>query len=393
MKPQASVLYYELIHQLNNAYSATPPDLSSVQALTDEQRMTIFSVALDKLVNHIDLPFEEMQVVMLLIMQGQCPDAMLGAMLSALRMKGESIDEITAAASVMRELATSVDIGDTPYQVDIVGTGGDGANLFNVSTAAAMVAAAAGCCVAKHGNRGVSTSSGSSDLLEQAGISLALTPEQTATTIKAQGVGFLFAPNHHAAMRYAIPVRRALKIRTIFNILGPLTNPAGVPNLVIGVFTPTLCEPLAHVMKNLGANHVMIVGSYDGLDEISLATRTQVAELKNGEVEVYDLEPEDVGIESQTLKGLGIESSSQSLALIQAAFTPDAEQLPENRSGKPALIIQKARDMIALNAGAAIYVAGRADSLGAGVSMAQTVIVNGSALQKMQDLAKFTQQF
>lgn len=363
------------------------------QPLDEAQTQILLTTALDKLINHIDLPFIEMKAVMLAIMQGQCSDTMMGALLTALRMKGESIDEITAAATVMRSLAVCVDISDMPYQVDIVGTGGDGANLFNVSTAAAMVAATAGSYVAKHGNRGVSTNSGSSDLLEQAGISLNLSPEQTMQSIREQGVGFLFAPNHHTAMKHAIPVRRALKARTIFNILGPLTNPANVPNLVIGVFTPALCEPLAHVMKNLGAKHVMIVGSYDGLDEISLATKTQVAELKNGEITVYQLEPEDVGIESQTLKGLTVQSSAQSLALITAAFTPNIENDSADWQGKQAISLQKARDMIALNAGAAIYVSGRADSLGAGVSMAETVIRNGSALQKMQNLATFSQQF
>lgn len=394
MTTPATVTYYELVSQLNspdhNLSQATIIQL--VQALSADEVNTILTVALEKMVNHIDLPFDEMRAIMLLIMQGLCPDAMMGAMLSALRMKGESIDEITAAASVMRALAVGIDLVDVPYQVDIVGTGGDGASLFNVSTAAAMVAAAAGCNVAKHGNRGVSSASGSSDLLEQAGIRLDLTAEQTKDCIIHQGVGFLFAPNYHTAMKYAIPIRRILKIRTIFNILGPLTNPAGVKNLVIGVFNSALCEPLAHVMKNLGAQHVMIVGSDDRLDEISLATTTQVAELKNGEITVYSIEPEDVGIESQTLKGLSIQSAAQSLALIQAAFTPDIETQSVHWQGKKAVSLRKARDMIALNAGAAIYVAGRADSLAAGVSMAETLIRNGSALQKMQDLARFTQQ-
>lgn len=384
MSTSATAQYYELINQLNAPAKTNEQTalVDKVQALSTEEVTTILTVALDKMVNHIDLPFEEMRAVMLLIMQGLCPDAMMGAMLSALRMKSESIDEITAAASVMRELAVGVDLGELPYQVDIVGTGGDGANLFNVSTASAMVAAAAGCHVAKHGNRGVSTASGSSDLLEQAGIRLDLTPEQTAQCITQQGVGFLFAPNHHTAMKYAIPIRRTLKIRTIFNILGPLTNPAGVKNLVIGVFNNALCEPLAHVMQNLGANHVMIVGSDDGLDEISLATSTQIAELKDGKIKLYSLEPEDVGIDSQTLKGLVVDTSAQSLALIKHAFSSETD--------KP-LTAQKAMNMIALNAGAAIYVAGLATSHKEGVAKALQVMQSGQALEKMQSLAQFTQ--
>lgn len=354
------------------------------QPLTDAQNQLLLTTALDRAINTIDLTYSEMRGVMLAIMQGQCPEPMMGALLTALRMKGESIEEITAAAQVMRELAIGVELSDVPYLVDIVGTGGDGANLFNVSTAATLVAAAAGCHVAKHGNGGVSGKSGSSDLLRQAGINLDLSIEQIVDSIKTHGIGFLFAPNHHVAMKYAMPVRRTLKTRTIFNILGPLTNPAGVKNAVIGVFNPALCEPLANVLKNLGASHVMVVGSLDNLDEISLATKTHVAELKDGKVTVYDIEPEDVGIESQTLKGLIIDSPEQSLALI-------AEALSNNPN--KSLIAQKAANMIALNAGATIYVAGRAASLAAGVSMAETIIHSGQAWQKLQDLAQFTQQF
>lgn len=354
------------------------------QPLTDAQNQLLLTTALDRTINTIDLTYSEMRGVMLAIMQGQCPDAMMGALLTALRVKGESIEEITAAAQVMRELAIGVDVSDVPYLVDIVGTGGDGANLFNVSTASTLVAAVAGCHVAKHGNGGVSGKSGSSDLLQKAGINLALTSEQIVVSIKTHGIGFLFAPNHHVAMEHAMPIRRTLKTRTIFNILGPLTNPAGVKNAVIGVFNPALCEPLANVLKNLGANHVMVVGSLDNLDEISLATKTHVAELKDSKVTVYDLEPEDVGIESQTLKGLIIDSPDQSLALIREALSDNA-----NKS----IIAQKAANMIALNAGATIYVAGRAASLAAGVSMAETIIHSGQAWQKLQDLAQFTQQF
>ena len=354
------------------------------QPLTPEQTQLLLTTALDRAINTIDLTYAEMRGVMLAIMQGQCPDAMMGALLTALRMKGESIEEITAAAQVMRELAIKVDLSDVPNVVDIVGTGGDGANLFNVSTAATMVAAVAGCHVAKHGNGGVSGKSGSSDLLQQAGINLALNTEQITQSIKTHGIGFLFAPNHHVAMKHAMPIRRTLKTRTVFNILGPLTNPAGVKNAMIGVFNPSLCEPLANVFKNLGAEHVLVVGSVDNLDEISLATYTHVAELKYGKVSVYDIEPEDVGIESQTLKGLIIESPSQSLALIREALDNNPNKTP---------IAKKAADMIALNAGATIYVAGKADTIKQGVAMAQDIISSGKALQKMAALASFTQQF
>ncbi len=354
-----------------------------IAQLSDEQVHKLLASALERIFQHIDLTFDEMHEVMLIIMQGRCSDAMMGAILTGLRMKGESIDEITASASAMRNLAANIEPKACDYLVDIVGTGGDGANLFNVSTASALVAAAAGAQVAKHGNRGVSTKSGSSDLLEQAGISLALTPAQALECIENEGIGFLFAPNHHSAMRYANPIRRDLKTRTIFNILGPLTNPAGVPNLVIGVFTAQLCEPIAKVMKNLGAKHVMVVGAKDGLDEISLATPTTVAELKDGEITVYELVPEDAGVESQTLIGLDVDSPEQSLELIRAALSGEQTY---DRS------VLKARDMIALNAGAAIYTAGLASNYPNGVSRAQKVIQNGSALLKLESLAAYTQQ-
>lgn len=374
-----------MMEQINksNQINQTQKAVEDINQLSDENIHKLLTTALGRIFQHIDLTFDEMYQVMLIIMQGRCSDAMMGAILTGLRMKGESIDEITASASAMRALAANISPKDCRYMVDIVGTGGDGANLFNVSTAAALVAAAAGAQVAKHGNRGVSTKSGSSDLLEQAGISLTLTPEQAQQCIENQGIGFLFAPNHHSAMRYANPVRRELKARTIFNILGPLTNPAGTPNLVIGVFTAQLCEPLAKVMKNLGARHVMVVGAKDGLDEISLATSTTVAELKDGEISVYEMMPEDAGVESQTLIGLDVDSPAQSLELIRAALSG------ADTNDRAVL---KARDMIALNAGAAIYTAGLASNYPNGVSRAQKVIQNGDALIKLDDLAKYTQQ-
>ena len=367
----------------NTTDSLTQSTPEHITELSEEQVHKLLTSALDRILQRIDLTFDEMREVMLIIMQGRCNDALMGAILTGLRMKGESIDEITAAASAMRNLAANIEPKGCDYLVDIVGTGGDGANLFNVSTASALVTAAAGAQVAKHGNRGVSTKSGSSDLLEQAGISLALNPAQALKCIEDEGIGFLFAPNHHSAMRYANPVRRALKARTIFNILGPLTNPAGVPTLVIGVVTAQLCEPLAKVMKNLGAEHVMVVGAKDGLDEISLATSTTVAELKDGEITVYEMMPEDAGVESQTLIGLDVDSPEQSLELIKAALSGEETH---DRS------VIKARDMIALNAGAAIYTAGLASNYPNGVSRAQKVIQNGSALTKLNSLAAYTQQ-
>jgi len=256
--------------------------------------------ALNQLVNRIDLSTDEMIAVMREIMTGGATPAQIGGFLVALRMKGETIDEITGAATVMRELATPVVI-DLPYLVDTCGTGGDGANLFNVSTAGAFVVAAAGGKVAKHGNRSISSSTGSADVLEAAGINLNITPEQVARCVKEIGVGFMFAPAHHSAMKHAIGPRKELALRTIFNMLGPMTNPAQVKRQVIGVFNGELCKPMAEVLKRLGSEHVMVVHAKDGLDEISLATETRVAELKNGQVTEYFLKPEDFAIDSKSL--------------------------------------------------------------------------------------------
>ena len=335
--------------------------------------------ALSNITKNIHLTQDQMQDVRRAIMSGEATDAQIGALLMGLRLKGESIDEITAAARVIRELATKIDVSDIPYLVDIVGTGGDGQNLFNVSTASAFVIAAAGATIAKHGNRGVSTKSGSSDLLEQAGINLDLNMQQTERCIRDVGVGFLFAPNHHQAMKYAIGPRKELGIRSIFNLLGPLTNPAGVQRLVIGVFSNELCRPIAEVMKQLGAEHVMVVHSRDGLDEISIASSTHVAELKNGEVTEWEIIPESVDIESQTLTGLIVEDSAQSLALIKDAL-----------GKKKSDIGDKAANMIALNAGAGIYVSGLTSSYKQGVALAHDIIYGGQALEKMSVLSEFT---
>lgn len=337
--------------------------------------------ALNRIASNLDLSREEMKDVMRIVMNGEATDAQIGAFLMGLRLKSETIDEITGATEVMRELATRVEINAEPL-VDIVGTGGDGANLFNVSSASAFVVAAAGGYVAKHGNRGVSSNSGSADLIEKAGINLGMTPEQVARCVEQIGVGFMFAPAHHGAMKHAIGPRKELGCRTIFNILGPMTNPAGVKRQLIGVFNKALCRPMAEVMQRLGAEHIMVVCSKDGLDEISLATVTHVAELKNGEITEYDITPEDLGLKSQSLVGLAVETSDDSLKLIKAAFGRDHDEITE-----------KARDLIALNAGAAIYVAGLARTAKEGVDMALDAMGSGLAAGKMSELADFSQCF
>lgn len=333
--------------------------------------------ALVALVDRKDLSMDEMQAVMQQIMSGQATDAQIGGLLIALRMKGETVDEITAAASVMRSLAVPVTI-ESENAVDIVGTGGDSANLFNVSSACSFVVAAAGGHVAKHGNRSVSSSSGSADLLEIAGVNLELTPAAIARCINEVGVGFMFAPQHHSAMKYAIGPRKEMSLRTIFNVLGPLTNPAGVKHYLLGVFDKTLCRPLVEALKALGAKHALVVHAAEGLDEISLAGETYIAELKNGEISEYSIVPEDAGLQRQSLSGLQVKSSSESLALINAAFAGENTQ---------------AIDMIALNAGAALYAADNVATLKEGVALAKEVMLDGSAANKMAELVIFSQGF
>jgi len=337
--------------------------------------------ALNRIASNLDLSREEMKDVMRIVMNGEATDAQIGAFLMGLRLKSETIDEITGATEVMRELVTGVTVNAEPL-VDIVGTGGDGANLFNVSSASAFVVAAAGGYVAKHGNRGVSSNSGSADLIEKAGINLNMKPEEVARCVEEIGVGFMFAPAHHGAMKHAIGPRKELGCRTIFNILGPMTNPAGVTRQLIGVFSRELCRPMAEVLHRLGAEHIMVVHSKDGLDEISLAAATHVAELKDGEITEFDITPEDLGLKSQTLVGLSVETSEESLKLIKAAFGRTHDETTE-----------KARDMIALNAGAAIYVAGLADTAKEGVDMALDAMGSGLAAGKMSELADFSQCF
>jgi anthranilate phosphoribosyltransferase len=338
--------------------------------------------ALSRIVSQLDLNTEEMQDVMREIMTGQCTDAQVAAFLMGLRMKSESIDEIVGAVSVMRELASHVLLPSLTNVVDVVGTGGDGANIFNVSTAAAFVVAAAGGKVAKHGNRAVSGNSGSADVLEAAGVFLQLTPEQVARCVDTIGVGFMFAQVHHQAMRYAAGPRRDLGLRTIFNMLGPLTNPANVQHQVVGVFSQALCRPLAEVLKRLGSKHVLVVHSRDGLDEFSLAAATFVAELKYGEITEYEVRPEDFGLTSQTLLGLEVDGPQASLALIS-----DALGRRKTAAG------QKAADLIVLNAGAALYAADLASSFNQGVLLAQDALSSGLALEKINELAAFTAVF
>ncbi|MDH4582674.1 anthranilate phosphoribosyltransferase [Pseudomonas sp. BN415] len=338
--------------------------------------------ALNRVVNQLDLTTEEMQDVMRLIMTGQCTDAQIGAFLMGMRMKSETIEEIVGAVSVMRELATRVELSSLKHVVDVVGTGGDGANIFNVSSAATFVVAAAGGKVAKHGNRAVSGKTGSADVLEAAGIYLDLKPEQVARCIESIGVGFMFAQVHHKAMKYAASPRRELGLRTLFNMLGPLTNPAGVKHQVVGVFSQALCRPLAEVLKRLGSEHILVVHSRDGLDEVSLAAPTHVAELKDGEVTEYQIQPEDFGIRSQSLIGLTVGSPQESLELIRDAL---GRRKTENG--------QKAADMIVLNAGAALYAADLASSLKEGVRLAQDALHTGLAREKLDELASFTAVF
>ena len=334
--------------------------------------------ALESVVNKQNLAAAEMRAVMRQIMTGQATEAQIGAFLVALRMKGESIDEIAGAVEVMRELATGVEVsGD--YLVDIVGTGGDESNLFNVSTASSFVVAASGGRVAKHGNRSVSSSSGAADLLEAAGANLSLSPEQVAQCVDQLGVGFMFAPAHHSAMKHAIGPRRELGLRTIFNILGPMTNPAGVDQQLIGVYDQALCRPMAEVLGRLGAKHIMVVNSEDGLDEISIADETYVAEFKDGNITEYTIKPEDFFAKRQSLDGLSVSDAKQSFDIISDAL---GKQQGENA--------EKAADLIAINSGAALYIAGCAADLKQGVAMAQDAIVSGLARAKISDFAAFT---
>lgn len=337
----------------------------------------IVQQALQQLVDRKDLSRDTMHAAMMAVMTGEATPAQIGAFLVALRMKGETVDEITAAAQVMRELSSKVTVNvNRRHLVDTCGTGGSGIPLFNISTAGAFVVACAGGFVAKHGNRSVTSKSGSADLLEAAGVNLDLSPEQVAKCINGLGVGFMFAVKHHSAMKHAIGPRRDVSIRTIFNVLGPLTNPAGAPNQVLGVYSRELVRPLAEVLKNLGSEHVLVVHSLDGLDEISLCAPTAIAELKDGEIREYTITPEDVGIAARPIDELYVDDATQSLARVKQALT-------DNHSA--------AADIVALNAGAAIYAANLCATLQQGVDMARDVLGTGIAWEKLQEFAVFTQ--
>ena len=330
--------------------------------------------AIRAVTEHQNLSSDEMTSVMRLIMTGEATPAQVGGFLIGLRMKGETVEEVAAAAGVMRELSTKVDV-DTARLVDTCGTGGDASGSFNISTASAFVVAAAGGKVAKHGNRSVSSKSGSADVLEAAGVNLELSPEQVAACVNDIGVGFMFAPMHHSAMKHAIGPRREMAVRTLFNVLGPLTNPAGAPNQVLGVFSKDWVEPLAQVLKQLGSEHVLVVHADDGLDEISIGSATQVAELKDGQISTYTIQPEDFGMQRADLAVLKAEDAKDSLRIIKSVLA--------NESGP-------AKDIVCLNAGAAIYAAGLTDSLADGVARAAEVIASGAAAAKLEQLVAAT---
>jgi len=330
--------------------------------------------AIQKLLDRQNLNADEMRVVMRLIMSGNATDAQIAGFLIALRCKGETIDEIAAAAEVMRQLATRVNIVGE-HIIDTCGTGGDGANTFNISTTSAFVVAAAGGQVAKHGNRSVSSSCGSADVLEVAGVNLALSAEQVAQCVNEIGIGFLFAPKHHGAMKHTIKVRKDMGVRTLFNLLGPLSNPAAAPNQLIGVFAKEWVEPLAQVLKKLGSQHVLVVNAEDGLDEISIASATSIAELKDGVVSSYTITPEQFGFKRAPLNELAVNNAVDSLSIVKSVL--------DNQAGA-------ARDIVQLNAGAAIYAANITDTLAAGIAKAAQVIASGAARAKFDALIAYS---
>ncbi len=331
--------------------------------------------ALVRVIEHREIFPDEMIALMRRIMTGEMSPVMMAALITGLRVKKETIGEITAAAMVMREFATSVEAADKKRLVDIVGTGGDSARTFNISTASMFVAAAAGARVAKHGGRSVSSSSGSADALEALGANIQLTPEQVAQSLAECGIGFMFAPNHHPAMKHAAPVRKELGVRTLFNILGPLTNPAGAPNQLLGVFHPDLVGILVRVLQRLGSEHALVVHGLDGLDEVSLSGETLIGELKNGQISEYAIHPGDLGLKSAPLEALRVEGPAQSIELIHEALNDVA--------GAP-------RDIVALNAGVALYAANVAPALVDGVQMAREAISSGAARDKMQEFVRVT---
>ena len=333
--------------------------------------------ALQRTIEHREIFHDEMLHLMRMIMQGELTPLMTAAILTGLRVKKETIGEITAAAQVMREFSTKVDVADRSHLVDIVGTGGDGASTFNISTCAMFVAAAAGARVSKHGGRSVSSKSGSADVLESLGVKINLTPTQIAQSIAEVGIGFMFAPNHHPAMKNVAPVRKELGVRTLFNILGPLTNPASAPNILMGVFHPDLVGIQIRALQRLGAEHALVVYGRDGMDEVSLGASTLVGELKNGEITEYEIHPEDFGLTMASHRALRVDTPEQSRDMVHSVLS--------NHDGA-------ARDIVALNAGVALYAANVAPTILAGLTMAQQALADGSAKAKLAQLTQFTAQ-
>ena len=337
-----------------------------------------YSALLTRLIERHDLPHDHMLELMQQVMGGQLTPAQIAAMLVALRIKGETVTEIAAAAEVMRELSTKVNVKNTSHLIDTCGTGGDGAQTFNISTASALVAAAAGAQVAKHGGRSVSSTCGSADVLEKLGVNVNLTPDQVAQCVDSIGIGFMFAPNHHSAMKHAAPVRRELGVRTLFNLLGPLTNPASAKNQVMGVFHRDLTAKLARVLQQLGSRHVMVVHGADDMDEISINGPTYIAELKDGKVSEYTVQPQDFGLKLATLDAIRVANSDEAKAMLLSVL--------DNQPGA-------ARDIVQLNAGAAIYVAGLVETLKAGVAKAGQVLSTGAAKTKLDQLIELSNSF
>ena len=334
--------------------------------------------ALTRVIEHREIFHDEMLALMRRIMSGDISPVTAAAILIGLRVKKETIGEITAAAQVMREFSVKVPIEPGPHLVDVVGTGGDGAHTFNISTCAMFVAAAAGAQVAKHGNRSVSSKTGSADVLEALGVTLSLPPQAVAECVRKTGIGFMFAPNHHPAMKNIAPVRKELGVRTIFNILGPLTNPADAPNILMGVFHPDLVGIQVRVMERLGAEHVLVVYGKDGMDEVSLGAATMVGELRNGEIREYDIHPEDFGLAMFSNRGLKVENAEESRQMILEAL--------ENREGTP-------RDIVILNAAAAMYAANLVDSIPEGLVKARETIASGAARAKLDQFVTATRSF
>jgi anthranilate phosphoribosyltransferase len=332
--------------------------------------------ALQRTIEHREIFHDEMLKIMRMIMSGELTPLMTAAIITGLRVKKETIGEITAAAQVMREFSTKVNVADKTKLVDIVGTGGDGSHTFNISTCSMFVAAAAGAKISKHGGRSVSSKSGSADVLESLGININLKPDQIAQCIEEVGIGFMFAPNHHPAMKNVAPVRKELGVRTIFNILGPLTNPASAPNILMGVFHPDLVGIQVRALQRLGAEHAIVVYGRDGMDEVSLGAATMVGELKNGEITEYEIHPEDFGLPMASNRSFKVETPDQSKAILMSVL--------ENERGA-------ARDIVIFNAGAALYAANVAASIEAGIAKAREAVESGAAKAKLQQLVKFTQ--